>query len=64
VRSVGRRPVFFFVVALVCLALVPAMPAEFRWVDYTMIGIAMFWAVLMAIEALAGRGRGERGSGL
>jgi hypothetical protein len=64
VRAVGRRPVFFFVVAVVCLALVPATPAEFRWVNFATTGLALFWSVLMSLEALAGRGKGERGAGL
>ena len=60
----GRRPLFFAVVAVVCLALTPATPAEFRWVNYFTIGLALFWAVLLTIEVLAGRGRGERSAGL
>jgi uncharacterized membrane protein YuzA (DUF378 family) len=55
--------VFFFALTVICLALVPATPPEFRWVNYAMIGLAGFWAVMMAIESLT-RGRGERGAGL
>ena len=61
--KIGRRPVFFLVVALICLALAPPTPPEFRWVNYSMAGLAGFWAVMMAIESLT-RGRGERGAGL
>ena len=60
----GRRPLFFAVVAIVCLVLTPATPAEFRWVNYLTTGLAAFWAVLLALEVLAGRGRGERSAGL
>jgi intracellular septation protein A len=59
----GRRPVFFFVLTVICLVLVAPTPAEFRWVNYSMAGLAGLWAVLMAIESLT-RGRGERGAGL
>ena len=60
---IGRRPVFFFVVSVICLALVPPNPPEFRWVNYVAAGLAGFWAVAMAIESLT-RGRGERTAGL
>ena len=60
----GRRPLFFTVVALVCIVLTPATPAEFRWVNYLTTGLAAFWAVLLALEVAAGRGRGERSAGL
>ena len=60
----GRRPLFFAFTAVVSLALTPAAPPEFRWVNYLMAGLAAFWAILLAIEVLAGRGRGERSAGL
>ena len=59
----GRRPVFFAFVGLVSLALAPAAPPEFRWVNYVMGALAAFWAILLALEVLAGRGRGERSAG-
>src|SRR5438105_3908499 len=42
----GRRPLFFAVVAILCLVLIPATPAEFRWVNYFSTGLALFWAVV------------------
>lgn len=60
----GRRPLFFTAVALVCAVLTPATPAEFRWVNYSAAGLALFWAVLLTIEVVASRGRGERSAGL
>jgi hypothetical protein len=60
----GRRPLFFAITAVVSLALTPAAPSEFRWVNYAMAGLAAFWAVLLALEVIAGRGRGERSAGL
>jgi hypothetical protein len=60
----GRRPLFFFAVAVVAAMLYPATDAEFRFVNVFMIGLSSFWAVLLALEELAGRGRGERGTGL
>jgi len=60
----GRRPLFFAVVAILCLVLIPATPAEFRWVNYFSTGLALFWAVVLGLEVVAGRGRGERSAGL
>jgi len=60
----GRRPLFFTVVGLVCLILAPATPAELRWVNYFCVALAFLWAILMWIEVLAGRGKGERSAEL
>ena len=60
---IGRRPLFFLLLAAVCAALIPATPAEFRWVNLMMAGIAVFWAVLLAGEDLARRGRRRRPTG-
>lgn len=58
---VGRRPLFFAALAAICLGLVPATPAEFRWVNFTMAGLALLWAVAIGIEEIAaGRGPGRR----
>ena len=62
--TTGRRPLFFAVVAVICLLLTPATPAEDRWVNYAAAGLAAFWAILLALEVVAGRGRGERSAGL
>jgi hypothetical protein len=56
---VGRRPLFFSAVALVCLLLLPATPAEFRWVNLAAGGLAIFWAVLLAIEEVVSRREGS-----
>jgi hypothetical protein len=55
-RGIGRRAIFFWVTCLVCVALVPAMPAEFRWVAWTTAGLAFFWAALLSAEDLLGPG--------
>ena len=60
----GRRPLFFALTCLVSLLLAPASPADFRWVNYAMAGLAAMWAILLAAEVIAGRGRGERSAGL
>jgi hypothetical protein len=52
-RRVGRQPVFFFLTALVALALYYPTPEEFRWVPMVCAGLGLFWAVLLAIEDLA-----------
>ena len=54
---VGRRALFFLAMAVACALLIPATPGEFRWVNLTMIGIALFWAVMLAGEDLARRRR-------
>jgi hypothetical protein len=51
----GRRPLFFLLLATVCAALIPATPAEFRWVNLVMGGLAVFWAVMLAAEDFARR---------
>ncbi|HEX9124368.1 MAG TPA: hypothetical protein VF984_13595 [Actinomycetota bacterium] len=53
--TVGRRSLFFLGVMATCLLLVPATPGEFRWVNYAMAGLALFWAVAVGIEDVATR---------
>jgi len=57
---IGRRPLFFLACALVCALLIAPTPAEFRWVNLTMIGLALFWAVMVAGEDFARRRRRGR----
>ena len=52
-RSIGRRPIFFALAALVCVALVPATPSDLRWVTWITAGLGAFWAILLAIDDLA-----------
>ena len=47
---IGRRPLFFLATALVCLLMIPPTPTEFRWVNLSMAGLALLWAVLLGIE--------------
>jgi hypothetical protein len=56
---IGRRPLFFLGTALVCLAILPVTPSEFRWVNLGCAGLAVFWAVLLAIEDIASARRGR-----
>jgi hypothetical protein len=48
--------VFFWVATLVCVAMVPAMPPEFRWVAWATAGIGFFWAALLSLEDVLGPG--------
>ena len=60
--NVGRRPLFFLAITLVCLVLLPFTPPEFRAVNLGCAGLAVFWAVLLAFEDIAtsgGAGGGE-----
>jgi membrane protein implicated in regulation of membrane protease activity len=48
--SIGPRPLFFGLVAVVSAALLPFTPMEFRWVNWAMMALAIFWAVMLGIE--------------
>jgi hypothetical protein len=61
--TIGRRPLFFSMLAIVNLVLVPATPAEFRWLNYSMAVLAVFWAIALALEDLAHTKRDEREGG-
>jgi hypothetical protein len=61
-RWIGRRPLFFLGCAVVCALLIAPTPPEFRWVNLVMIGLALFWAVLLSAEELA-RARRRRHTG-
>jgi hypothetical protein len=54
-RIIGRRATFFLLIALLCLALVAACPAQFRWVAWGCAGVAAFWSVLLAAEHVSAR---------
>jgi hypothetical protein len=58
---IGRRPVFFAVVAIACLVMLPVTPSEFRWVNIVMAGLATFWTLALALEDLSHTRRDERG---
>ena len=45
---IGRRPVFFAVVAIACLALLPPTPEEFRWVALV-VGITYTVLALLSL---------------
>jgi hypothetical protein len=49
-RALGRRSLFFAFLAVVCVALVPVTPTEFRWVAWFGAAVGTFWAVLIGIE--------------
>ena len=59
---IGRRPLFFLILAAVCLVLILPTPAEFRWVNLAMGGLAVFWAVLLAMEEISGVNDAKRRS--
>jgi hypothetical protein len=54
---ISRRALFFLGVALVFVLMIPPTPPEFRWLNLTMAGLALFWATLLVIEDLANRRR-------
>jgi intracellular septation protein A len=61
----GRRTVFFAILAAVSLLLIPATPSQYVWVNYLCAGLAAFWGILLAVEAFSrsrsGRPPGEDG---
>jgi hypothetical protein len=50
--QIGRRPVFFVVIAFVCLLMVPLTPADLRYVPWVLAGLAAFWAVMLGLDDL------------
>jgi len=61
--SVGPRPLFFGLLAIVCAALLPFTPSEFRWVNWSMIVLALFWGVMLGIEEIVASRDADRRSG-
>jgi hypothetical protein len=51
-RGIGRRPIFFFALVVVSLALYFPTPSEFRWVCLFLASLAGFWAVALGVEDL------------
>lgn len=47
---IGRRALFFAALCAICLLLVPATPNEFRWLNYAMAGLALFWSAAFVLE--------------
>ncbi len=64
--NIGPRPLFFGLLAIVCALLLPFTPPEFRWVNWAMIVLALFWGVMLGIEEIVQARdlarRGERSS--
>jgi hypothetical protein len=58
---IGRGATFFGVIAVICAILVPVTPSGFRWVAWGSAGLALFWAVVLALDEMAtGRSKGGR----
>jgi hypothetical protein len=47
---IGRRPLFFALLALICVIMLEPTPAEYRWVNLFAAGLASFWAVMLFLE--------------
>jgi hypothetical protein len=50
---IGRRPLFFLGIAAAFLVMLIPTPAQFRWLDVTMAGLALMWFVLLSLEELS-----------
>ncbi len=55
----ARRTWFFLVIVAAMLLLYEPTPAQYRWVNLALAGLALFWFVLYAIEDF-GNSRRER----
>jgi hypothetical protein len=60
---IGRRALFFATLCVICLVLVPATPSEFRWLNYAMAGLALFWSLAFALEDLLNARAHQRRNG-
>jgi hypothetical protein len=49
---IGRRPVFFGLIAVLCLVLVPWTPTDLRWVPWSQAALAVVWMALLALDDL------------
>lgn len=49
-KRIGRRPLFFGAVTLVCVLMLAVMPSDLRYVDVWAGCLAAFWAVLLYFE--------------
>ena len=61
-RGIGRRALFFWLASLVCVALVPATPADLRYVTWGTAALGFFWAILLSLEDLLTSGPAQGGS--
>jgi hypothetical protein len=60
--TLGRRTLFFLILGVICLVMIPPTPSEFRALNVGMAFLAFFWAVALALEDLANaRTAGRRG---
>jgi len=59
-KRLGKRALFFGLIAIICMVLVPATPAQFRWVAWASAALAGFWAIMFTIEDMLGP-EGPRG---
>ena len=46
----GRRPLFFAALAVLCLIMLEPTPAQYRWVNLLGAGLGFFWAVMLFFE--------------
>jgi hypothetical protein len=53
--TLSRRVWFFLGVMVVCLAMMVPTPRQYWPLNLFMAGLALFWAILLAIEDVLGR---------
>lgn len=47
---IGRRPLFFAALAVLCLIMLDPTPAQYRWVNLLGAGLGFFWGVMLFLE--------------
>jgi len=51
----SRRTLFFLALAAICLIMLAPTPSAYRWVNLASAGLALFWALMFAIEDVSSR---------
>jgi hypothetical protein len=59
--KLGRRPWFFLAIAAIFVLMLIPTPAEFRWLNLVMAGLAVVWAVLLGAEEVLAERAANRG---
>jgi hypothetical protein len=56
----SRRPLFFALVTVVSLLMIPITPSEYWWVNYFAAALSAFWAIMLGIEEIAAQRRNRK----
>ena len=62
IRLLGRQSLFFLALGVICACVYPLTPDGLHWVSLAAASLAWFWGVLLGIENVLARHRGELGT--